>query len=96
VAKLSEERIIEIIKCYDEIGTYSGVAKKLSCSAATVKKYVMLRAQYEEVIQKQNNIIRFDGKVLPVEEVEWSKKYSEMVILSEEEIKEIQQLWEEI
>lgn len=40
MAKLTEEKIQSIIQAYARIGTYSGVAKELGCSASTVKKYV--------------------------------------------------------
>ena len=46
MARLSEEKIQEIIKEYPIIGTYSGVAKKVGVSPATVKRYV---EQYKPV-----------------------------------------------
>lgn len=56
MARLSEEKIQEIIKEYPIIGTYSGVAKKVGVSPATVKRYV---EQYKstEVIEKKEKVL---------------------------------------
>lgn len=39
-AKITQEQIHQMIELYDELGTYSGVAKKMGISAATVSRYV--------------------------------------------------------
>ena len=69
MAALSEEKIIAIIKAYNEIGTYSGVAKKLQCSPTTVKKYVEKQNEYNIISNK--NIILFNSKILEVEELSY-------------------------
>lgn len=38
--KITSEIITQMLELYAELGTYSGVAKKLGVSAATVSKYI--------------------------------------------------------
>ena len=38
--KITQEQIDEMIRLYNEIGTYSGVAKQLNISATTVSRYI--------------------------------------------------------
>ena len=96
MAALSEEKIIAIIKAYNEIGTYSGVAKKLQCSPATVKKYVEKQNEYNIISNK--NIILFNSKILEAEELSY-KSLKDFILsaqLTQKEIKEIEELWEEL
>ena len=53
MARLSEEKIQEIIREYPLIGTYSGVAKKVGVSPATVKKYIEQYKPSEPIEQKE-------------------------------------------
>lgn len=93
MAKLSEEKIAEINKVYAEVGTYSGTAKIVGCSPATVKKYCQM-----EVIPDSTVRVDFNGSIPPVEELNWpsEEKIAEMARLTETEIKEIQELWKEL
>lgn len=43
--KISEEDILRIKEEYNNIGTYSGVSKKLGFAASTIKKYVLLQIE---------------------------------------------------
>lgn len=97
MATLSEEKIIAIIKAYNEIGTYSGVAKELGCSAATVKKYVMLKDNYNYNI-KNDNLVVFDMEIPSIQEIDWGGKeyFNDLVELSNEEKEEIKELWREL
>ena len=96
MAALSQEKIFAIIKAYDEIGTYSGVAKKLQCSAATVKKYIEKRNEYS--LPKNNNIVVFNTPIKGVNELEYNniKDFINSTNYTEEEFNKIKELWEEI
>ena len=93
MAKLSEEKIAEINKVYAEVGTYSGTAKIVGCSPATVKKYCQM-----EVISDSTVRVDFNDSIPSVEELNWpsEEEIAEMARLTEAEIKEIQELWKEL
>ena len=88
MAKLSEERISEIRKAYARIGTYSGVAKELGCSAATVKKYVTM-VEVETKKEPESKVLapEFDWEVNPpfFTEVDFSFEREKWTTLSKEE-----------
>lgn len=94
MAKLSDEKISEIKRVYKEIRTYSGTAKIVGCSPATVKKYCQVTIEVSEPAIK----LEFSEDILPIEQITWvsSDKISELGRLSKEEIKEIEELWKEI
>lgn len=93
MAKLSNEKIAQIQKVYAENGTYSGTAKIVGCSPATVKKYCSLEIKIEPISR-----IPFNGIIPKVEDISWPSKehFCELGRLTEEELLEIQELWEEI
>ena len=93
MAKLSEEKIAEIRRVYKELETYSGTAKIVGCSPATVKKYCSLEIKIEPISR-----IPFNGIIPKVEDISWPSKehFCELGRLTEEEFLEIQELWEEI
>lgn len=96
MAALSQEKIFAIIKAYDEIGTYSGVAKKLQCSATTVKKYIEKRNEYS--MPKNNNIVVFNFTIPAVAELPFNsiQEFVNSTEFEEDEMNEIKRLWEEI
>lgn len=64
--KLSSEQIQQIHTLYQQIGTYSGVAKQIGISATTVAKYV--KASYTmPVINLQLPTVRIAAK--PIEQI---------------------------
>lgn len=93
MAKLSEEKIAEIRRVYSELGTYSGTAKAVGCSPATVKKYTQ-----EEYVPDPTTRVAFNGALPPVEELYWpsEEEISKMARLTEAEIEEIHELWKEL
>lgn len=93
MAKLSDDRIKEIQNAYAEIGTYSGVAKKLGCSAATVKKYTQGPAETAAPAPKVQFI--FNKEVTPVENIIWTN-IENLGRLTDKEYEEIKELWNEI
>lgn len=93
---ISQDRIREINDAYLVIKTYSGVAKKLGVSPSTVKKYIIPDYVPEEKLSI--NRIVFNEEIKPFDKEKFSKDvyWGEMCVLSEEELKEIQELWKEI
>ena len=53
MARLTEEKIALIQQTYLQVGTYSGTAKIVGCSPATVKKYVEMNRCPEYSIQSE-------------------------------------------
>lgn len=93
MAKLSEEKIAEIRRVYSELGTYSGTAKVVGCSPATVKKYTQEKYTPDPTVR-----IPFNGKFPPVEELNWptEEEIGNMARLTEAELEEIKELWKEL
>lgn len=93
MAKLSEEKIAEIRRVYSELGTYSGTAKAVGCSPATVKKYTQ-----KEYVPDPTMRVTFNGVLPPVEKLRWpsEEEISKMARLTEAEIEEIHELWKEL
>ena len=92
MAALSAEKIKEIQRLYKEIGTYSGVAKAVGSSPATVKKYVTANTPATEPSNKTN----FDSGKIGTFKVDFNKTLSLLGKLTKEEIEDIKNLWGEI
>ena len=95
MARLSDEKIAEIRALYAEIGIYSQVAKRVGCTAATVKKYC---TDTTAAIQTKT-IIPFSGIIPSVQDMDLtffleSSDYLTTLTLAEKE--GIEQLWQEI
>lgn len=84
----------KINRLYLEIGTYSGVAKKIGCAASTVKKYVIK----DFIPDEKKNIKKIDIKILPVNKDYFKdlKKLETCGLLTQEEKQNIEKLWEEL
>lgn len=93
MAKITEEKILEIQQAYKEIGTFSGVAKKLGCSPATVKKYATAIITKEP---EQKDIIKFNSTIPPKESINFDALKSEWTLLSLEEEEALKELRGEI
>ena len=91
--RLTNEDIQNIKRAYSEIGTYAGVARKLGFSPATVKKYTQ-----EEYTPDPAVRVPFNGKLPPVEELNWPTEgeIGNMARLTEAELEEIKELWKEL
>lgn len=46
--KISQSQIDEMLRLYEEIGTYSGVAKQMGIAATTVSKYIKEQKQTQK------------------------------------------------
>lgn len=96
MARLSEEKIQEILKEYPIIGTYSGVAKKVGVSPSTVKRYV---EQYKtsEPIEKKEKI--FFNEAIPDASCVYippPEERGKWICLSPDELYEMKELRKEI
>lgn len=90
---ITNEDVKNINRLYAELKTYAAVARATGFSPATVKKYV--KKDYEVINEK--NIIRFNR---PLPEFDSSMfrcgDWGPLCELSEDEVKEIRNLWKEI
>ena len=91
MAKLTEEKIKAIQEAYIRIGTYSGVAKEIGCSAVTVRKYTS-----EMNKSLETTIAPFEGEITPVEMIDFDFVLYEWTHLIDEEIREVKNLQEEM
>jgi hypothetical protein len=95
--KVTNEDIARINEIYYKVHTYAEVARQTGFSSSTVKKYVIPGWKPVE----QANIIRFDANLLPdykeaAKIFRGIENYGVLCVLSEEEIEEIKELWEEL
>ena len=95
--KVTNEDILRINELYYKHKTYAEVARQTGFSAGTVKKYVIPGWKPVE----QANVIRFDINLLPdYKEAAMVFRgvvnYGMLCVLSEEEVEEIKELWEEL
>lgn len=90
---ITYEDIKEMNRIYAECGTYAATARKTGFSPATVKKYVNKDFQ----VINEEDIVRFN-KPLPEfnSEIFRGDDWGALCVLSEEETKEIRDLWKEI
>lgn len=93
MAKLTEEQILLIQATYKEIGTYSGVAKKLGFSPTTVKKYVEVDAPAPV---KARAVTPFNLKIYPIDMIDFSFSKETWTSLTEKEKEGVKLLQEEI
>lgn len=79
-ARISKEQIKQMVELYAQLGTYSGVAKQLGISAATVSRYI------KEAQTAVSQITPCAAEPLPVESIslETIKSFAELT--PEEEI----------
>lgn len=97
MAKLSDEKILEIQKVYKEVGTYSGTAKIVGCSPATVKKYCFgdgcTVAGAAAVVKEK---VPFTKEIPPVEDVPWDwNNVQGLLSMLREEIEECERFNDE-
>lgn len=93
--KVTPEDIIQFNELYFKLKTYAAVARETGFSASTVSKYV---DKNWRPISKES-VIRFKAEDLPefsTEMFRGVRNYGDLCVLSEEEKKEIQELWKEL
>lgn len=94
--RITQEKIQEINEAYFVIGTYSGVAQKVGVSPSTVKKYII--SNYVPQSKVKLNQVSFNKEIKDFDkDLFLNERYwGNLCIMSEEEFKEIQELWKEI
>lgn len=98
MAALSQEKIDLIKEVYKRIGTYSGTAKEVGCSPATVKKYVVGASQVKSADKPKREPIPFSGEVVESYQNNLSNcvNWADICTLSKEEFEEVMLFGEEI
>lgn len=94
---MTQEKIIEVNELYLQIKTYAGVSRALggSPSPSTVKKYIIPNYQS----QKNIKIRKFEKESISKNFITNNfliENWGELCILSDEEKKEIKELWNEL
>lgn len=76
--KITTEQIEEIIRLYNELGTYSAVSKKLGISATTVSRY----------IKEHKSIKTYKSAVepIPIENIDFQNLTTFSYLTEEEQI----------
>lgn len=95
MARLTEEKILEIQRLYKEIGIYSQVAKQVGCSPSTVKKYCTAA----EPINKSKVIRKFEGQIPEISDLDLTfflEKSIYLTTLTLQEKENMKELWEEL
>ena len=93
--KINNEVIKEINESYLELKTYAAVARKVGVSPSTVKKYVIPNYKPLEELP-QRTFIREDYPEFSPKMFEGIENWGELCVLSDDEKKEIEELWEEM
>lgn len=84
---------LEINRLYKELGTYAAVSRATGFAPSTVKKYV--DKNFEDVDTTQ--LIRFEGRLPEFDATKFrGDDWGHLCELSDEEVKEIVELWKEI
>lgn len=90
MARLTEEKIALIQQTYLQVGTYSGTAKIVGCSPATVKKYVEMDRCPEHSIQSKKISCDVPISTSFIGQFNPNINWADLCILSEEEKTNIQ------
>ena len=86
--KVTQNDILNINRIYLKLGTYAATAREVGFSAGTVKKYIIPNFVDPEEIELR----KFSSEIKPIQDIEMKWDLN----LSEEELKEIEELWKEI
>lgn len=93
--KVNEELINRMLELYKELKTYAAVAREIGVSASTCSKYIKAAlSEQKNKEEAQKNFIPFDKEIKSIEEI--SIVWEDCCHLSDEEVKEITDLWKEI
>ena len=91
-SKVTQEDIINMNNLYLKLSTYAAVARETGFSPSTVKKYII--PNYKPV---SDFIKRFEGNLPDLNyEIFRIENWCKLCELSEDERKEIEELWEEL
>jgi hypothetical protein len=95
---VKHDDIIRINEAYLRIGTYSGVARELGYSPATVKKYVSLDyvSQDESFIKPPSNLEELESRLEQAPTAISELKSEGILVPTDEEKLEIYKVWSEM
>lgn len=101
---VTQEMIEQMNELYLQIGTYAGVSRAMggTPSASTVKKYIIEGYVSKEETMKNRKLFTQErlNELDNIEENFWDKfcieNWGDLCVLSDEEISEITELWNEI
>lgn len=85
MARLTEEKIALIQQTYLQVGTYSGTAKIVGCSPATVKKYVEMDRCPEYSIQSERISCNVPISTSFMGQFDPNINWADLCVLSDEE-----------
>lgn len=92
--KVTNEDIIAMNELYAKYGTYAEVARQTGWSASTVRKYISTAPAAKIVIEivpfDISHIKKFDTSRFDIE------NWGDLLLHTEEEKREIQELWKEL
>lgn len=90
---VTNKDVQEMNRLYAELKTYAAVARKTGFSPATVKKYIIPNF----TVVNEEDIVRFD-RPLPefAPEPFRVNDWGPLCVLSDEEVDEVEKLWNEI
>lgn len=95
MTRITQDDIIRMNTLYLKIKTYAGVARETGFSPTTVKKYIIPNFKPMEEVK----VKKFEGDIT-LASIEFEKfrvpKWNEFILLTDEEIEEIKELWEEM
>lgn len=90
---VTNEDVKNMNKLYLELHTYAAVARATGFSPSTVKKYIIKDYQ----VVDETKIKKWDGPLPDFDSTIFRiKDWNSLTILSQEEIKEIKELWKEL
>ena len=96
--RVNHDDIIKINEAYLRIGTYSGVARELGYSPATVKKYVSLDyvSQDESFIKPPSDLEELESRLEQAPTAISELKREGILVPTDEEKLEIYKIWSEM
>jgi len=92
--RVTNKDILQINSLYFQYKNYAEVARQTGFAASTVKKYVI-----KDWAPPKKDIVKFDFNKLPAFNSSFFKgidNYGILCVLSENEVEEMKELWEEL
>ena len=91
--RVTQEDIIQINELYLKLKTKAAVARETGFSASTVAKYIIADYKLAAAIERK----KFEGELPEFDETIFQlDSWETLLILSDEEFKEIEELWGEL
>ena len=79
--KITKDQIEQMFTLYDQIGTYSGVAKQMGISATTVSRYVKeAKSVVKELVE-----LPHESAAKPIEEIDFASLLTFSTLTKEEQ-----------